>query len=377
MGLFKKKNKRIDTSKIKANKFEKWFAKLNFNADFRIRLYKKLATGIINGVKDISVISELQRRYERKSLKDPRAICLRDIYNRVLSTGSVVEGLRGWASSEEISILEAGYASGNAPDAYHLVIKVIQNNKKMKSAIIKSLTYPALLLTVALGVVYFIGSSVVPKIEDSVGGMTEWSGQAQSLFSLSSFVQSDNFIYLLVGLVVGLIVIFKTLSSPWTKLGLGKLRKFLDRLPPWSIYKDVQGATFMISLASMLSAGIPMQSSLIRIAKNSSEWTKHRVTQIVVSMNRGNPGIGDAMESTGYNFPDMETIDDIRFFQNMSDVERVLHEIGEENIDRTLERIQKAAGFLSMLALFIMIGMVFWIVAGVLGIQSDISDNIG
>lgn len=376
--MFRRKEKpKIDTNNIKSNAIERWFARINFNTDFRVRLYKKLASGMENGIKDIDIIENLQKRYEKKNLKDPIAVALREINKQARSNGNMAMALKPWVTNEEMAIIESGYASGNVPDAMRLAVKIIVSSAYMKSTIKKALTYPALLLVATVGVVWFIGTNVVPSITESVGNMATWSAQAQSLFSLADFVQSNAFLYGIGSMFVLAILISKTLSSSWNSVGLAWLRRMLDKLPPWSIYKEVQGASFMISLSSMLASGITMHTALIRIANNSSDWTKHRITQIILAQNRGNSDIGDAMHNTGYNFPDYETIEDVRFYQNLDNLEKVLYDIGESNIDRTIDRIQKAAGLINFFALMTMISMVFWIVVGVLGVQGDISSSLG
>lgn len=376
--MFGKKEKpKIDTNNIRANAIEKWFAKINFNADFRVRLYKKLASGMENGIKDIDIIENLQKRYEKKNLKDPIAVALREINKQARTHGNMALAFKPWISNEEMAIIESGYASGNVPDAMRLAVKIIVSSAYMKSTIKSALRYPAILMIATVLVVWFIGTSVVPKITSSVGNMATWSGQAQSLFDLADFVQSNAFLYIIGLFFVLAILISKTISSSWNSVGLAWLRRIVDKLPPWSIYKEVQGASFMISLSSMLASGITMHTALNRIANNSSDWTKHRITQIILAQNRGNSDIGDAMHNTGYNFPDYETIEDVRFYQNLDNLDKVLYDIGESNIDRTLERIKKAAGLINGVALMIMIGMVFWIVVGVLGVQGDISSSLG
>lgn len=364
------KNKKRKTKVVKANSFDIWFAKVNFNTRFRIRFYKKLASGMSNGMKLIDIIANLRERYSKKSAKDPRAIAMRRIEVELGVESDLARALKGWAKKEEISVIDIGMKSGSLVQSLELAINMMENSLKVRKTLIKSLTYPAILFSAAIAVLFFIGTFVIPTITESIGNASSWTGTAGSLYSMSLFVQSNKFLYILCGIVFIIILVSKTISSSW---GGASIRKYFDKIPPWSVYKNVQGSAFMLSLSAMLMSQVSIHTAIKEIAKNSSDWTKSRVNSIARAQLYGKSGLGDAMEEAGHVFPDEETIEDIKFFQDQSNFEVILSEIGQENMDRSIEKLEAISGRISVLALLSIIGLIVWIVLGVMSIQNQIS----
>lgn len=367
--FIKKRNKK----ELKVSSLDIKLAKMAFNGDFRARFYEKIENGIKNGVKIYDVIKNLEERYGKKNKKDPKAIAMWHIRNQIDEHASLAKALKGWAKSEEVAIIDAGESSGDLMGSLSLSRNIIENNKKMIGTLIKALTYPAILVTVAIFVLYFLGTYVIPQITESVGNAEEWEGAAGSLYRTSLFVQSEKFFLSIFAFFGFLFLIFNTMTYSWFGLGI---RKYFDKIPPWSIYREMQGSAFIISLSSMLKAGIKIHDSLIRIAKNSSNWTRHRIGSIVMAQKSGHSGLGDAMLEANHGFPDKETIEDIRFYQSLGNLDEILEQIGQQNMDRTLANLQKISGRISAISMMTIIGMVVWIVMGVMSIQDQITSQM-
>lgn len=364
----KKANKNKKEKKISSIEIQ--FAKMAFNGSFRSSFYEKLENGIRNGVKIYDVIKNLEDRYGERSKRDPKAIAMSHIRKQIEEHSSLSKAIYGWSKSEEVAIIDAGETSGDLINALALSRNIIENNKKMVGTLVKALTYPTILVVVAIGVLFFLGSYVIPQITESVGNAESWTGAAGSLYKTSLFVQSEKF-FISVGLFfTTLFLMFKSLPSSWFGLGI---RKYFDKIPPWSIYREMQGSAFIISLSSMLKAGIKIHDSLIRIAKNSSGWTRNRIGGIIVAQKSGYSGLGDAMLRTGQGFPNKETIEDIRFYQSLGNLDQILEQIGQQNMKRTLENLEKISGRISAISMMIIISMVVWIVMGVMSIQDQIT----
>lgn len=362
-----------NTKELKVSFLEIKFAKMSFNGSFRSNFYEKLANGIKNGVRFYDVIKNLEERYGQKNKKDPKAIAMWHIRKQMDEHSSLAKALQGWSKSEEVAIIDAGETSGDLVNALHLSRNIIENNKKMVGTLIKALTYPFILVTVAIFVLFFLGTYVIPQITESVGNAEAWTGAAGSLYKTSLFVQSEKF-FISIGAFFGLLIlIFNTMTSSWFG---SNIRKYFDKIPPWSIYREMQGSAFIISLSSMLKAGIKIHDSLIRIAKNSSSWTRHRIGSIVMAQKSGHAGLGDAMLEANQGFPDKETIEDIKFYQSLGNLDEILDQIGQQNMKRTLANLEKISGRISALSMLIIIGMVVWIVIGVMSIQDQITTQM-
>ncbi|MDY1055469.1 type II secretion system F family protein, partial [Pseudomonas aeruginosa] len=120
-----------------------------------------------------------------------------------------------------------------------------------------------------------------------------WTGPLATLNAIASFVTGPG-IYVLVAVITLTVVVIVTLPTyRW------KGRVWLDRtLPPWSIYRMLQGTTFLLNMAVMLNAGIRPYDSLASMIKISPPWLKQRLEAARYGVGLGQ-NLGVALRSAG------------------------------------------------------------------------------
>src|SRR3546814_18795379 len=90
-----------------------------------------------------------------------------------------------------------------------------------------------------------------------------------------------------------------------------RIRIYLDKIPPWSIYRMLQGSTFLLNIAIMIKAGVRLQNILIMMDKTGSPWVRSRVGAALAGINSG-LNLGQALPGTGYQFPDDRKVQFLR-----------------------------------------------------------------
>ena len=122
------------------------FAKLMFrtNAQLRRRLYLKLAKLLSNGVQIIEALETMRvRRVALKSAKDPLALALSEWLRRMRNGSRLSQVMAGWTGDDEAMLISAGEQSGNLEEALVSTADVMEAKKKIKSAVVGGLAYPA------------------------------------------------------------------------------------------------------------------------------------------------------------------------------------------------------------------------------------------
>ena len=116
------------------------------------------------------------------------------------------------------------------------------------------------------------GLQVVPAFE-MVLPREQWTGTGASMAVLSDFVN----MYLVPSLIAfSFVVLGIVISLPrWT----GRTRVFFDKIPPYSIYRLSSGAGFLLAVASMVKAGIPIPETLRILQRSAKPWYKERIIQ--------------------------------------------------------------------------------------------------
>lgn len=345
----------------------RWWARLQFGTGSRLRLYRKIATMLSNGLPLLKILEELQDRASHRGTKpnEPLAIVLDDCRRSVQNGKFLSEGLEGWAPRTEQMIILAGEQAGRLDTTLLAVTQVVQAQKKIKSVVLAGITYPALLLTLVLVYIYLFGTRVIPqfaRIVDPAG----WKGAAKSLYLMSVLVQ--DWMILIVALIVVLVVAVVLSMPRWR----GNLRVRLDRYPPYSIYRLIAGTGFLMAFSALQTAGITVEKSLVRLSMLADPWLRERLDGALVGVRSG-LNCGESLRNAGYGFPSDEVVDDLCVYAEYRGFGEALRVLADEWMEEGVEQISAQMKLLNGVSIIILAAVIAWLVTGFFGIQHEIA----
>ena len=276
--------------------------------------------------------------------------------------------LDGWVGPVERMLIAAGEASGTMEASLQAATRVMVARKDINGAVIKGLAYPLILVMVAFAVLYMFGFKVVPEFTKIVPA-DRFHGLAAVLIGLSDFARS--WILVTGAAVIALVVAFFVSLSRWD----GRYRVVLDRYPPYSIYRIVQGSTWLIGLSSMLEAGVRLETALQQLSEMADKWLANRINSAVRGMRAGLQ-LGDALNRSGYEFPDREIIDDLGVYSSLSGFDEALSILGREWLSESVEQIKARMNVVFGVALLSVAVLVGTMVGGMMTMQLQMSQII-
>jgi len=352
------------------SKFERWFVKVQFGGQQRLRVYRKIIRLLQNGVPLPSALEGMWNHASRdgKKPKQPEAIILNAWLKQVRNGKPLGVAIQGWVPETDRVVIEAGEQSGDLPSAVENACYIYESQKKIRGAVIGGIAYPLVLLAMVIAFLFMFGLSVIPNFE-TVLPKEQWTGQAEQMAMLTGFVQ-----YWLVPLLVAffLLVCLMIWSMPrWT----GNLRIKADSIPPYSIYKLVAGSGFLLSLAALNKAGIKQTAALRTIMRDSKPWYQERLSRTLFYVNNG-LNLGEALYKTGMNFPDPETVSDLRTYAVLNGFDEMLMRLGRENLEDTVQRIQKQGVIMRNAGIILAGAVIAWLFMGIFAIQQQITSNL-
>jgi type II secretory pathway component PulF len=345
----------------------RWWAKTQFSDMVRVRLYRKIAKMLANGLPLLRILEVLRERasYNGKKPNEPLAIVLDDCRRLVQNGRMLSEGLEWWAPKTERMILLAGAQSGNMEAALLAVVDVVQAQRKIKAVIVGGIAYPMAILTSILIYVYLFGTRVIPEFTRIVDP-ARWHGAAKSLYVMSQLVQ-NWMLYFVVGLALVLIALGAAMPR-WR----GNVRIFFDRFAPFSIYRLVVGSGFLLAFSALQSAGVTVEKSLNRLSDMADPWLRERLEGALLGVRSG-LNCGEALRNAGYGFPSEEVVEDLCVYAEYRGFGEALKLLADEWMEAGIEQISaqmKVLNGFSIAALAIVIG---WLVTGFFGIQNEIA----
>ena len=199
-----------------------------------------------------------------------------------------------------VNIVRAGEEGGILDELLPDLTDFLETSAKTRQAVISAMIYPVVLLVTGIISVLLLLIFVVPQFAvmfEDVG--TEIPSSAAFLLSLSNFVQSYGYLFVIAAVIC--IYLWKRLDrDPQTKLQKDGFLLSLPLVGTLILYREC--AVFARTLGALIGAGIPLIQAL-RISREviaNSVLTSHllKVEEDV----RGGSGLGISLERTN-RFP--------------------------------------------------------------------------
>jgi type IV pilus assembly protein PilC len=173
-----------------------------------------------------------------------------------------------------VQLVRAGEIGGILDTILQRLGAYIEKNEKLKRRVKGAMVYPAIVLTVAVGVVVVLIAFVVPTFEKmfkDFGGALP--GPTQFLVDVSNGFRSSWYLWL--GILIAALVAFKLAIRKGK--GQEAWHAFVLKMPLFGpLIRKIAVARFTRTLGTMLSSGVPILDSLEIVAKSAGNRTIER-----------------------------------------------------------------------------------------------------
>jgi type II secretory pathway component PulF len=352
---------------LNLRELERGFAVFSFKYDTtaRIRLWRKLGKLLTDGIPIVRALEELA---SLKPKGHPEQVALRE-WASVMNNGrKFSEAIKDWVTTEEAMLIMAGDQAGELGLSMTSVIKVTKAGQQIKQAVLSGISYPLFLIILSIGVLFLFNYKIIPAFAIAARG-DRWMGMARTMIDVSTFMQ-NWFVPIVLVLVLAIVALF--ISMPlWT----GPMRTKFDRYPPYSIYRIMQGSTWIISLSALIQSGLRIEKAMEDLMKGTAPWARERMGAALRGLKAGRD-IGQSLAQTRYEFPDREIISDIQLYSSKSGFDEALKLIGDEWITESVERIQALMKKVFGVTLMISGAIIAFEVAGMFAMQIQLGQLI-
>jgi len=333
--------------------------------------YRRLAVYVENGIPPRQAVQRLLDQI-RARYRDPDGLfasmdvdrlALTEIHDRLANGELFAQAIAGWAPQSELAILRAGEGAGELPDALRSVLTGSGIVAKVISRIVFSLIEPAVMSLLLLYLLYLIGTKMVPPVEEIAPAHT-WPFLARLMVPLGAMATSPLFYGGLILFVVGLIAAFASLSR-WA----GPSRVHVESIPPWSFYRRIQGAQWMLAFSKLSRAGIPQAEALKLQSEMSTPWMAYRLRDAATRVRNGSE-LGKAFVDGGLQFPDRIVADDLSAFSGSANFPDLVEELAREWLKETEDKIQGLVTVLTISTTLAVNGVFLLAVVGMTQLQN-------
>jgi type II secretory pathway component PulF len=141
------------------------------------------------------------------------------------------------------------------------------------------------------------------------------------------------------------------------------------------MYRLHAGTGFMLATGALVKAGVQVPEILRIFLRSATPYYDERITAALRWVSNG-VNLGEALYRSKMDFPDRETVKELRSYAELDNFDENLIKIGHQCVDESVERISNQASILRNLA-FVFLGVVFGTIAlGIFAIQQQVVSNI-
>ncbi|HBE72027.1 MAG TPA: hypothetical protein DDW52_28140, partial [Planctomycetaceae bacterium] len=232
-----------------------------------VRILANISTLISNGV---SISHALETVYADPAYKKYKAM-LRKIAETVKGGGKLSAALKQFPTvfpALLVHQVQVGEKAGTIQVTLGRIVEQLEDSSKMKSFIIKKLTYPCLLVIAGIGSVTFMMMCVIPtfqKMYEESGATLPWITEV--LISVSAFVQEYG-VATGVALAVSVCAVVAAMKNPVSRLWIDCNILKVPMLGKW--LRDLAILQFAETLGNLLDSGFTLVDALPAASRSVS-----------------------------------------------------------------------------------------------------------
>ncbi len=218
-------------------------------------------------------------------------------------------------------------------------------DERIAKAIRQALMWPVFLFFLVFVLLYTLGTSLFPTLE-TLAPLREWPVSSQIVGRVAMGVADHAII------VAGALALLVAACVLVERFHAGFGREWLDRIPPFSLYRLRMGATFAFVLLENARVGHEINRAfLLNLAEGLPPYSRSRILAIARYADRTN--IGNAAITAGHGFPDPELNAVLRAYAGHADWVPRYGRYANAWLERLQERVETMVQVLRLVLMFL------------------------
>lgn len=344
--------------------FKRAFYLKQFGPKERTKFYETSAILLENGVQLKDVLKEQYDIYSDDGQRPghPTALACEVILKGVANGRKLSEAMADLVPVNEQAIITAGEQSNLLPQSLMDCKRQIEVRQQIKGLIVQATAYPAVLMVLMVYLLYTIANKLIPAMLQGTSSEI-LTGAAWLLYWISNIVTHYGLVMLVIAVTLIATIMF---SLPYHT---GSLRVYLDRLPPWSIYRILHGCTFLMNMSMMIKSGYRPYEALEMLMGSAKPWLHERLSATRYGLAQGY-NLGQALKNSGLEFPDNESVRYLTALANLSGFAHAMERFSDRWLEISMQQVSKASRVI-LISSILMIGSLMGLVQmGTMEIQS-------
>ncbi|MBP7276160.1 MAG: type II secretion system F family protein [Kiritimatiellae bacterium] len=259
-----------------------------------------------------------------------------------------------------VNMVKAGEIGGVLDVVLVRLAEFMEKIQKIRGKVISAMTYPSVVMFVAIGIMFFLMTKIVPKFEqifaDLLGDADKMPGLTRTVMNTSKAI-AENSLVVIIG-IVAFVVAIRLIGQ--TKPGRFALDKFKLKAPVFGpLFSKTGIARLTRTLGTLLSSGVPILQALTIVRDTSGNEVIARGIQLVHDSVKEGENIAPPMEASGI-FPPM-VIGMVEVGEETGKLPDMLMRVAntyDEEVDNTVSALSSIIEPILIVGLALMVGTI-------------------
>lgn len=298
----------------------------------------------------------------KKRIKNTLMYVLMDCIEEINNGSTLGDALFSWIPTQESTLIKTGEEKGNLSEALRRACIVARGKSSIKKSIIGAMVYPFALFSMCFLIMNIVYEKIIPKLVRLVP-RDQWGGALKVVADVSEFFIEKGLFLLFLCVIVFMVIGW---SIPNYN---GVARKFLDFLPPWSVYRIFEGVLFLFNISALMQINIDISKALKLINENTSPWLNQRLKETEY-FTRSGKNLGVALRKTGLNFPSKKCVNHMILLTEGDNASKAMISYADRWLEESIKSIKKISGGLTMVCMLLVFSYTSCLVLAITELQS-------
>lgn len=306
---------------------KEFFYKIRFNLEQRKMFYEIMASYLESGVNFTDAVDSMQKRALKD--KDYKAYIYKDILKKVGSGVAPSKAIGDWVPANEKMLVEAGEKAGEMAKGFTETVYMSDSISRIKKVVVSNMITPMIMILMLFGMMVGYRLGMVPVFLEFIP-LDQWTPNASIVYEVTNFVY--EYWYIFIGLILGgSFLIFSTIND-----FTGPIRKVLDKVPPYNIYKKFVESSFLITFASLLKAKYPIMLALKSMNQDATRYLSYYLVKMMDRIGAGTANEGEALNVGLLNKTLAGILEDTA---KLSSFDKAVYNMGTRNIEKSIVEV--------------------------------------
>jgi len=167
----------------------------------------------------------------------------------------LAEGMRDWFAPNVVEIVRVGEEGGALAQTMKSAINTMTQQSGALAALLNAVLYPLVVITMASIIIVYLNNSVFIQFR-LIKPIEQWPEAGQTLVALATVI--SHWWWLVIAVIVVVILVTARIMRSYT----GELRPYMDRFPPFSLYRKFVAARLLETMGLLIANGVVFKNAI-------------------------------------------------------------------------------------------------------------------